>query len=362
MADKAKAFFIMPFEQDFFDLYEEFKKRFGETFDFSHAGDLDNQQNIIKDIVVGIAKADIIIADLTGLNPNVFYELGIAHSMDKKTIIITQNIDDLPFDIRSYRANEYSLKFNKIPIFMKEMEKLLNGAMDGSVNYGNPVKDFASKSTAIVETPVRGKAIETKNSDEEQVDDESDFGFLDYITNIEERGALILNEVIAIKDGLNAVSSETSKATVEINRVKTKGGKIDPVFAQNVCKKLAVPVNKYASDLTGHVQVISENWDSIENSYFGLLDNPFMKTTENIKELQSSNDKLKEMQAALKTSKAATESLIFSLSGSIGVERKLTKSIRLLQDGLSSYLSLTDKMFASIDRILTRSELIINGQ
>lgn len=127
-------------------------------------------------------------------------------------------------------------------------------------------------------------------------------------------------------------------------------------------QKLAVPVNKYAADLTGHVQVISENWDSIENSYFGLLDNPFMKTTENIKGLQSSNDKLKEMQAALKTSKAAIESLIISLSGSMGVERKLTKAIRLLQEGLSSYLSLTDKMSASIDRILTRSELIINGQ
>lgn len=114
MGDKPKVFFIMPFENDFFDLYNEFKSRFGETFDFSHAGDLDNQQNIIKDIVVGIAEADIIIADLTGLNPNVFYELGIAHTMDKKTIIITQNIDDLPFDIRSYRANQYSLKFNKI--------------------------------------------------------------------------------------------------------------------------------------------------------------------------------------------------------------------------------------------------------
>lgn len=87
MVGKAKVFFVMPFEQDFFDLYEEFKNRFGETFDFSHAGDLDSQQNIIKDIVVGIAEADIIIADLTGLNPNVFYELGIAHSMDKKQLL-----------------------------------------------------------------------------------------------------------------------------------------------------------------------------------------------------------------------------------------------------------------------------------
>ena len=361
MAEKSKVFFIMPFEDDFFDLYKEFKNKFGEQFDFAHAGDLDNQQNIIKDIVVGISEADIIIADLTGLNPNVFYELGLAHTMDKKTIIITQNLDDLPFDIRSYRANEYSLKFNKIPTFMKEMEKLLNGAIDGSVNYGNPVKDFAPKSTSIVEIPVTENITETKNSDDEQVEDESDLGFLDYITNIEERGALILNEVIAIKDGIDHVGLETNKATTELNRVKTKNGKIDPVFAQSVCKKLAAPVNKIATDLAEHVHSISENWDVIENSYFGLLDNPFIKIPENIKGLQSSNDKLKELQGALKNSNAAIETIILSLAGSMGVERKLTKSIRLLQEGLSSYLSLTDKMFASIDRILTRSELIING-
>lgn len=59
---------------------------------------------------------------------------------------------------------------------------------------------------------------------------------MDYITSIEERGVLILKEVIAIKDGLDAVSSETSKATVEINRVKTKGGKIDPVLRKTFAK------------------------------------------------------------------------------------------------------------------------------
>ena len=360
MADKSRVFFIMPFEQEFFDLYEEFKNRFGETFDFSHAGDLDNQQSIIKDIVVGIAEADIIIADLTGLNPNVFYELGIAHAMNKKTIIITQNVEDLPFDIKYYRVVQYSFNYKQFLLFMGEMEKLLIGTIAGSVNYGNPVNDFAPKSTVSVEIPASENATAATNSADEEADEE-DLGFLDFMANIEERGVLILNEVMAIKDGMEAVSSETNKATTEINRVKTKSGKIDPVFAQTVCKKLSVPVNKLATDLAEHVDIISENWDVIENSYFGLLDNPFIKIPENIIGLQSSNDKLKEMQVALKNSNAAIETLIFSLSGSMGVERKLTKSIRLLQDGLSSYLSLTDKMFASIERILTKSELIIKG-
>jgi len=42
----------------------------------------------------------LIIADLTGRNPNVFYEVGIAHTLGKEVIMITQNEEDVPFDLR----------------------------------------------------------------------------------------------------------------------------------------------------------------------------------------------------------------------------------------------------------------------
>ena len=78
----------MPFADEFFESYEMLKSRFYDEFDFSHAGDEDNQQNILADIIPPIYNADIVLADLTGLNPNVMYELGIAHSLNKKTIMI----------------------------------------------------------------------------------------------------------------------------------------------------------------------------------------------------------------------------------------------------------------------------------
>ena len=115
MGNKQKVFVITPFDEDFLALYDELKSNFEHDFKFTNAGDLDNQQNILQDIVEGIYQADVIIADLTGLNANVFYELGLAHAMNKKVIIITQDIGELPFDIKSYRANEYSLQFNKLP-------------------------------------------------------------------------------------------------------------------------------------------------------------------------------------------------------------------------------------------------------
>lgn len=125
MKENPIVFVITPFNDDFLALYDELKEEFKESFTFTNAGDLDSQQSIIKDIVWGIYKADVIIADLTGLNANVFYELGLAHAMNKKVIIITQNLEELPFDIRSYRANEYSLKFNKLPELIDKLKDLL---------------------------------------------------------------------------------------------------------------------------------------------------------------------------------------------------------------------------------------------
>ena len=64
-------------------------------------------QSIMEDVWQSIVKAAIIICDTTGRNPNVFYELGIAHTLGKKVILLTQDINDIPFDLQSYRHINY---------------------------------------------------------------------------------------------------------------------------------------------------------------------------------------------------------------------------------------------------------------
>ena len=96
--EKLKVFMIMPFQEEFLELYGMIKEKLKDKYEFSNAGDLETKRNIIQDIVVGIAQADVIIADVTQLNPNVFYELGLCHALNKKVILITQDINELPFD------------------------------------------------------------------------------------------------------------------------------------------------------------------------------------------------------------------------------------------------------------------------
>ncbi len=60
------------------------------------------QESILQRIYNQISKADLIIADLTTRNPNVFYETGYAHALGKRAILLTQNDEDIPFDLKHY--------------------------------------------------------------------------------------------------------------------------------------------------------------------------------------------------------------------------------------------------------------------
>lgn len=62
---------------------------------------------IMQEIWTAVVKAEYIISDCTGRNPNVFYELGLVHALGKQVIMITQDINDIPFDIRHLRIVEY---------------------------------------------------------------------------------------------------------------------------------------------------------------------------------------------------------------------------------------------------------------
>jgi hypothetical protein len=59
-------------------------------------------ESILKRIYDQIAKADIVVSEMTGRNPNVFYETGYAHALKKRVIPLTQNANDIPFDLKDY--------------------------------------------------------------------------------------------------------------------------------------------------------------------------------------------------------------------------------------------------------------------
>ncbi|MEN8913314.1 MAG: hypothetical protein ABF257_05630 [Polaribacter sp.] len=102
-------FTIMPFGGWFDKYYEEIYSPAITNAGLlpKRADDLYRPSNIVNDIWDYTKNAKIILADLTNKNPNVFYELGLAHAITKPAILITQSMEDIPFDLRSLRIIQY---------------------------------------------------------------------------------------------------------------------------------------------------------------------------------------------------------------------------------------------------------------
>jgi len=106
-------FVLMPFAEKYADVYQAIEEGIEGTelnFTCTRADELFGGGHIIEDILKCIGEAEIIIADLTTKNPNVFYELGIAHTVKslEKVLIITQTMDDVPFDLQHFRCLRYT--------------------------------------------------------------------------------------------------------------------------------------------------------------------------------------------------------------------------------------------------------------
>jgi len=71
------------------------------------ADDIWENPAIIQDVVSLIDRSKVVICDCTGRNPNVFYEIGIAHTLGREVILITQADADIPFDLRHLRYVRY---------------------------------------------------------------------------------------------------------------------------------------------------------------------------------------------------------------------------------------------------------------
>lgn len=111
MADfKGRCFVIMPFavELRYFYLFLKQHIEREHKIECERADDQILTIPILEKINDYIRQADVIIADCTGNNPNVFYELGLAHAHGKKVILISRDSPEhLPFDVRPYELISY---------------------------------------------------------------------------------------------------------------------------------------------------------------------------------------------------------------------------------------------------------------
>lgn len=108
--NRRTAFVVMPFRRRLDPAYQAVHVALaGNGWDVDRADRLSHPRRITDAIVQAILSSHLIVADITGRNPNVFYELGIAHAAGIDVLMLTQDRSAIPFDVRTERAIRYSL-------------------------------------------------------------------------------------------------------------------------------------------------------------------------------------------------------------------------------------------------------------
>lgn len=197
------AFVLMPFAEEFDEIYDYLiKGAVSEAgYKVTRADDIRNQRSILADVIQSISNCDLVIADLSTSNANVYYELGLAHAFRKPVILLAQDINEVPFDLQSYRILTYAIHFTRMNEARNELQILAKNSLEGTVKFGSPVSDFINLSSG------------NQNSNHlsvfhQEINKFDDRGILDFQAEIEDGFAVITTVIGEVGERLNVITPE----------------------------------------------------------------------------------------------------------------------------------------------------------
>ena len=159
---------MMPFAAHFSSVYEAIKTacRFA-NLRCQRADDIWKDSTIIQDIFHIIFTSSIVIVDFTEKNPNVMYETGIAHTLGKHVVPITQSMDDVPFDLKQHRVLKYLPNTEGLNKLQSSLSRRLTTIIDQNYTYASQDQD----------RPVSGGAESRRATIQNQVVEDDDIPF-----------------------------------------------------------------------------------------------------------------------------------------------------------------------------------------
>ena len=347
MSNKPSAFLLMPFEEEFDPIYESFMKPALEEagFDVHRADDIESQQNILKDIIQGISRSDLIIADLTGGNPNVFYELGVAHALRKPVVLATQSVEEVPFDLRSYRLLEYSIHFAEIGKARGKLTDYATRFLDGELRFGSPVTDFLQ---------------DTAEPNQDSVPDhkpvEDDRGFIDHLIDITEGYGRLSKVIEGVTSAQLEVNESTETATAELTQISANPSASSPAAVRKVSRRLAERIGNFNSKLKRANDEYAEIAQNIENSLEFVVS---FRLEQSDLEDPTVDEQLSSMRSLLCTSINARDAYL-DMASTMGqlprIERRLNRAVTQAITEVRIMASNIDKTIASISRALKQHD------
>ncbi|MCK4766528.1 MAG: hypothetical protein KAW12_30315 [Candidatus Aminicenantes bacterium] len=358
--EKKTAFVIMPFDKAFDSIYKKFIKESLEEVGFKtvRADDISNQQNILQIIVSGINSADLVVADLTNSNPNVYYEVGIAHTLNKPTIFLIQEVDDIPFDLRSYNVLWYSTHFEQFEESRKKLTKIAQEFFKDEILYSNPVNDFLAAGHHLELRP--STEIQTTEKQNQLARDSGENkGYIDHILAVEEGYARLTEAMNTIVEAQKQITSETYNFGDRIKKAKSSGGSKTTSQIMALCQVYSKQLDVYSDVLkrgNDDYESVSKN---VQNSleYIVIFQHKFSE--ENKDQTKSFLDNLiplkhnmVELSIAVSNQRAQIDESITSFERKITLAAKsVMYELNRLAANLATFISSIERAFQAAEKL-----------
>ncbi len=339
------AFILMPFSESLSEVYEFLiKGALTEAgYQVKRADDIKSQSNILEDIIKGIMESDLIVADLTESNANVYYELGIAHSFQKKVVLITQDIEELPFDLRSYRVIGYSTHFSRMNSAKSELTTIALEALAGTIPFGNPIKDYGLCIDDNVK--VFEEAKEHSNSIE--------LGLLDYQVEAED-GFEVITEILEL---VGSKLTNELVPEIEATTIKLTSSEGTPVKQKRkYIKLLAEHLNGYANFL----KLKNEKYRSAMTSIETSLEFIFSNNDESKEDIEGAIESFEFMMAGAETSRDSFLGMLEVQKGLPKLEQSFNRANKYMQDEVEIFIENIAKTISVSSRAIMLGRSFLN--
>ncbi|HVZ20666.1 MAG TPA: nucleoside 2-deoxyribosyltransferase [Vicinamibacterales bacterium] len=331
----------MPFDEGFDEIYGLFiaGTLTQAGYEVARADDIRNQQNILKDILAGITESDLVVADLTGSNPNVYYELGLAHALGKRVILLTQEMDDLPFDLRSYRVIPYSTHFAEVANARTHLLAIATDALEGLVVFGSPVSDFVA--VTATRQPTISAILSSEPSDGEP-------GVLDHLVDLEE-GFAKLNQIVSDTTAeMNSISEATLQTGTQLTSLAESGS---PAQARRVVVMgLATKLWEFGKSLSTHNEQYAATLATTRSSLESLIRAQKPKTDEEKNQLRIFLEQLDRAEKSTRRQRNSLGELIEIIRSTPRVERTFNRAADTTVRSLEGYAQNVDQTLSMIVR------------
>lgn len=249
MSDDKECFFIAPIGDEGSEIRERSNKLMeyiveeavsNYGYSVTRADQMDQPGSITSQIIQMTVNSELVIADLTGHNPNVFYELAVRHATGKPYIQLIESSESIPFDISDLRTIQYGLGVEEADQAREQICSQLESLRDEDPEFDNPISRSAEMQSLRESTDPTdqnlAEILQTISRLDRKVDRleanmvKSDPKFTQHTSRESTHSFEIDGHKFAIagdtisRDVISSIAKETDKTSEEVEAIVTSRG------------------------------------------------------------------------------------------------------------------------------------------